>query len=119
MGKEGLLAEKRLNGKAVAFQAETAYYPLAHIAEERVAAVFLAGEDVADVHLDNRRGDGGNGIMQRHAGVAVAPGVEDYAIRRETHLVQPVDQLALHIALVVAYLSFRETGAKRCHHLFF
>ena len=82
-----------------------------------MAAVLLTGIDIADMHLDDGSGDGGDGIVDGHAGVAVAPGVEDDALGGEPHLVQAVDNLTLDVALVVAYLYIRKTPSECVHHL--
>ena len=49
------------------------------------------------------------------AGVGVAPGVEDDAVGRETHRLQPVDEFPLHITLVVADLDVGEEVAQLFH----
>ena len=56
-----------------------------------MAAVFLAGVDVADMYLDHGRGDGSNGIVDGDAGVAVATGVEDDAVGGEAYRVEAID----------------------------
>ena len=73
-----------------------------------MAEVFLAGKDIADVHLDDWRGDGGDGIVDGHAGVAVAARIKHYAVGGEANGMEAVDELALDVALIVAYLYIRE-----------
>ena len=75
-------------------------------------AVILAGEDVADVHLDGGGRDGGQGVVQRHACVAVAAGVDNDAVSLEAHLLYAVNQLALDVALEIAYLDVGEAVAQ-------
>ena len=83
-----------------------------------MAAVLLAGIDVADVDLDDGRGDGGYGIVDGDTGVAVAPGVEDDAVGSEAHLMEAVDEFALDVALVVADFYVGELLPKAVYHLF-
>ena len=73
-----------------------------------MAAVLLTGIYIADVHLDDGSGDGGNSIVDGHAGVAVAASVEDNAVGGEANGMEAVDELALDVALIVAYLYIRE-----------
>jgi len=82
-----------------------------------MAAVLLTGIDIADMHLDDGSGDGGDSIVDSHAGVAVATGVEDDALGGKTHLVQAVDNLTLYVALEITYLYIRKTPSERVHHL--
>ena len=112
-----LPAGKILDGKAVSGQSQAAHHTPAHIAEQGVAAVFLAGVDVADMHFDDGRGDGGNGIVDGDAGVAVATGVEDYAVGGEAHGLETVDEFAFDVALVVAYRHIGELLFEFRHHL--
>ena len=81
-----------------------------------MAAVLLAGIDVADVDLDDGRGDGGNGIVDGHAGVAVAAGVEDDAVGGEAHLMEAVDEFPLDVALVVDDFYVKELLPKAVNH---
>lgn len=77
-----------------------------------MVTVVLAGEDVADVHLDSGCCYGGKGVVQGHAGVAVASGVDDDAVGREACLLYAVDELAFDVALVIAYLDVGKAVAQ-------
>ena len=70
-----------------------------------MVAVVLAGEDVAQVHLDLGGGDGQEGVAQGHGGVAVAAEVDHEAVGGEAGLLDVADELAFDVALVVAYLD--------------
>ena len=83
-----------------------------------MATILLAGIDVADVDLDDGHGDGGYGIVDGDAGVAVAPSIEDDAVGGETHLMEAVDEFALDVALVVANLHIGELLPKVVYHFF-
>jgi len=100
------------DGQGVAFEAEAADDAAAGACEERVVTVVLAGEDVADVHLDGGCCDGGKGVVQGHAGVTVSTGVDDDAVGRKAGLLYAVDELAFDVALEIAYLNVGEAVAQ-------
>src|SRR5579885_1381813 len=60
---------------------------------------LLARVDIGEMYLDHGEGHGLDGIVQRHAGMGVAAGVDDGARDRVDMLVQAVDQRALVIGL--------------------
>ena len=69
-------------------------------------AEFLPGVHVAHVHLNDRHGHGGDGVVQGHGGVGVAAGVEYHAVQPvEIGLLQRVDQRALVVALHKAHTA--------------
>ena len=70
----------------------------------------LARVDVADVNLDDGGGDGGNGIGDGHRRVGVAAGVEHDAAVVKAHLLQPVHDFALDVALEDVDGVLREKG---------
>ena len=82
-----------------------------------MATILLSGIDIADVHLDDRSGNGSDGIVDGHTGVAIASSIEDDAVGGEAHLMQTVDDFAFDIALVLAYLGFGETAMQVSNHL--
>ena len=65
---------------------------------QRLAADLLACVDVAEVHLDDRRLEGGERVGERERGVRVGRGVEDHAVP-VAMLLQHVDHLALGVGL--------------------
>ena len=97
--------QQRLDGQTVAVEAEACNSAFADGSDKGLLAELLAGEDVADVDLDHRDADGGDSIADSHAGVGVAPGVEDDAIERGCSLLQLVYYLTLDIALVVGQID--------------
>ena len=70
-----------------------------------MVAVFLAGEDVADMHFDGRCRNGSNGIVKGDAGVAVAAGIDYDAIGGKAHFVDVVDDFTLDVTLEITYLD--------------
>ena len=64
--------------------------PLATAEMRRVVAKVLAREDVRQMHLDDRRVDGADRVVQRDRGMRVGAGVQHHA-GRVGRLVQPVD----------------------------
>ena len=81
-----------------------------------MAAVFLTGEDVADMHLDDGSGDGGDGIVDGHTSMAVATRIKHYAVGSEAHLMEAVDEFPLDVALVVADFYVKELLPKAVNH---
>ena len=88
-----------MEGEAVAVEAETGDDALADGRQERLVAERLTAVDIADVDLDHGGGDGGDGIGDGDRRVGVAAGVEHDAAVVKAHLLQPVDDFALDVAL--------------------
>ena len=69
-----------------------------------MVAKLLAGMHIADMQLDQGHARAFDGVVQRHAGVRVGPGVEHHASQASCRvhapgLVQGIDQLAFVVAL--------------------
>lgn len=77
-----------------------------------MVTIFLAGEDVADMHFHHGSGNSGYGIVDGHGSVAVAAGIEDDSIIRKADLLNLVDQFAFDIALIVINLQVGERLAE-------
>ena len=94
MGEEGE------EGEAVAVEAEAGDDASADRGEQRFVAEGLTRVDVADVDLDDRGGDGGDGISDSDRCVGIATGIQDNAAVVKAHLLQPVHDFALDVTLV-------------------
>ncbi len=81
-----------------------------------MSAVLFTGKDIANMHLNHGGGDGGDGIVDGDAGVAVAPSIEDDAVGSEAHLMEAVDEFPLDVALVVADFYVKELLPKAVNH---
>ena len=66
------------------------------------------------MHLYHRALQASDAVVQRHAGMCVGPSVEHDAViaSEEARFLHLVDELALHVALVVVYLHVREPLAQ-------
>ncbi len=101
----GLLVHEPLHGEPVAFEAKAADAAGAVPAQQAFLAKFLAGGQVAQVHLNHGRGNGGHSIGQGNAGVGVGPGIEHDAMVGEAYFVQLIEQGALVVRLEVRELQ--------------
>ena len=93
-----------LKSKAVRLHTESAYHTKAGTRYHRLMSELLALVNVADVYLDNGRLKRAYAILQRYAGMCISPGIEDYAVVAEAHLLHLVDKTALDVALIIVYL---------------
>ena len=93
-----------LNCQPIAVEAEAADDAAAGGADGAVVAELLALMHVGDMYLDYGRWHGLDGIVQRDARVRICSGIEDDAVDIEAYGVNAVDEVALVVALVVAYL---------------
>ena len=68
---------------------------------------LLALVYVRDVYLDDGTLQTPDAVVQGHAGMGIGPCVEHDAVvaAKEARLLHLVDQLALHVALIVVYLQ--------------
>ena len=76
-------------------------------------AEILAGKDIADVDFDRRESDSRHRIAQGDAGMRIGAGIDDKSIEVSWHLVNPIDQLPLVVALAAIQgdSQFRRNGA--------
>lgn len=109
---EYILFEQGTDGQLVALQAEAANHAAAGAGDERVVTVILAGEDVAQVHLNLLCWYCQQGVAQGHASVAVAAQVDYQSVAGETGLLYAVDKFALDIALEMADFHLGEHCTK-------
>ncbi len=107
-----------LHGQCIAVHAQAADATFTLRRYKRCFAVIFPAQHVRDMHFYDGDTYSTYGIGQGYAGMGVATGVQDYA-RYPTHAtVQVVDQLAFHIALVVADLHPRKTSPQHSQVLF-
>lgn len=69
-------------------------------------AEILAGEDIGDMHFDDRGSARSNSVGNGNRGVSIATSVEDYAVAA-VRLLNEVDKFALDIRLAIRYLGKR------------
>ena len=71
-------------------------------------AELLSRMYIRDMHLDDRRLQRADAVVQGDARMRVGPGIQHDAVvdgrTQEPRFLQLVDQLALHVALIVVYL---------------
>ena len=85
--------------QAVSVEAFAGNHALARSRCYRGVALFLAGKDVADVHLDGGCWHCSQSIGNGEAVVAVGASVNHYAIGTESHAMYLVDDASLAVAL--------------------
>ena len=67
-------------------------------------AELLTLVDIRDVHLDSRALQRAYAVLKCDARMGVCPGIQYDAVIAESHFLQFVDKLTLHVALIVVYL---------------
>ena len=87
--------------QAVAVQSEAADDTPACGTDHAVVAILLALMDVRDVYLDDGGLQRADAVAQGDGCMRVGTGVEHDAVVGEPYLLHLVDELSLHIALVV------------------
>ena len=72
-------------------------------------AELLALVNITDMYLYDGAAQAADTVLQGHAGVGVGSGIEHDAVvaPEEARLLHLVDELALHVALIVVYLYIR------------
>ena len=105
-----------MEGEAVTVEAEAGNDALADGRQEGLVAEWLARIDVADVDLDDGRGDGSNSIGDGDRGVGVAASVEHDTTVVKAHGLKAVDNLTLDVALIHIIVCCRNWAANSCRY---
>ena len=92
--------EEGKEGEAVTVEAEAGDDALADGRQEGLVTERLARVDVADVDLDDGSRDGSNSIGDGNRRVGVTASVEHDSTIVKAHLLQPVHDLTLDVALI-------------------
>ncbi len=100
------LIEQGLETESIRIESKTDNSAETRTSDERTLSEFFARQSVRDVHLDRRSRNRAQSIAQGHRSMRIAPGIDQYAIGRKTHLMDAVDQQTLDIALKILELHF-------------
>src|SRR5262249_29941861 len=78
---------------------------------------LFPGVDVGDVDLDDRHPGGDHGVVDGERVVAERPGIQDHAVSGVAGVLEPVDDLALEVALAEVDLETQVLGQSTAHIL--
>ena len=93
------MRDKAAQGKLVSVKTHPCDHRPGDLANVAVPAVFLTAENVADVNLDRGKAHPGNRVANRDARMCVASGVDQKPVKTAWHPTNPVDDVALVVAL--------------------
>ena len=65
---------------------------------------------IRNMHLDDGRRYGTNGILQSYGSMRIGTGIQDNTIKIKAYFMQLVNHLALHIRLIILEFHFRITA---------
>ena len=68
-------------------------------------AELLAGVDIGDMHFHDGSLHSPDSILERNARMSVGSGIENYSVPVKSHLMYLVDELSLHVRLIVAKVN--------------
>src|SRR6202000_53697 len=96
------LCDKKAERQFISLQSEAGDSPFGFRGNVGEATEFFACMDIADMHFDDGRLDGGDRIADGYRGMGIAAGIQEDAVGRESGPLQLVDQFAFDIALKIA-----------------
>src|SRR2546422_6791555 len=87
------ILDQPLESQPVALRAEPGHDADGQVSEQRVTPLWLAGEDVRQVHLNERDPDGEQRVAEREARVREGRGVDDGPVGSPPEPLDRFDQL--------------------------
>src|SRR6185437_7414736 len=100
-----------LEAEPVTIRAESRDHADRRVGEQGAAALGLAGEDVGQMHFDERHPDRQECIPDRKTRVRERRGIHERAVGRPFELLDGVDQLAFMVGLAENALDAKGAGA--------